>query len=48
MTRRVVLADPGGRDASAATFAQPMATGFVELWGLPGEIAARPGAAAAG
>ena len=48
VTRRVALAYPGGRDASAATFAQPVATRFVELWGLPGGIAARPDAAAPG
>ena len=44
----MALVYPGGRDASAATFAQPVATRFVELWGLPGEIAARPDGAAAG
>ena len=48
MTQRVALAHPGRRDRSVATLAQPVATRFVELWGLPGEIAARPAAAAAG
>jgi argininosuccinate synthase len=48
MTQRVVLAYPGGLDMSGATFAQPVATGFVELWGLPSEIAALRDAAAAG
>jgi argininosuccinate synthase len=40
MTQRVVLAYPGGLDTSVATFDQSMATGFVELWGLPSKIAA--------
>jgi argininosuccinate synthase len=44
MTQRVVLAYPGGLD----TFDQSMATGFVELWGLPSTIAARRDTAAAG
>jgi argininosuccinate synthase len=44
MTPRVVLAYPGGLD----TFDQPMATGFVELWGLPSTIAALREPAAAG
>ena len=35
MPQRVVLAYPGGLDTSGATFAQPVATGFVELWGCP-------------
>jgi argininosuccinate synthase len=48
MTQRVVLAYPAGLDTSVATFAQSVATGFVELWGLPGEVAARRDAAAAG
>ena len=48
MTQRVVRAYPGGRGPSVATFDQSVATGFVELWGLPGEIAARPDGAAAG
>ena len=37
---RAVLADPGGRTRPGHV-AQSMATGFVELWGLPGEM--RPG-----
>jgi len=48
MTQCVVLACRGGLDTSVATFAQPVATGFVELWGLPSEIAALRDAAAAG
>lgn len=48
MTQRAALADPGGLDTSVATFAQSVATGFVELWGLPSEIAALRDAAAAG
>jgi hypothetical protein len=48
MTQRVVLADPGDLDTSVATLAQPVATGVVELWGLPGEVGARRDAAAAG
>jgi len=48
MTQRVVLAYLGGLDTSGATFAQPVATGFVELWGLPSQIAALRDAAAAG
>jgi argininosuccinate synthase len=48
MTRRVVLAYPGGLDTSVATFGQSMAQGFVELWGLPSRIAALRGTAAAG
>jgi hypothetical protein len=41
MTQRVVRAYPGGRGPSVATFDQSVATGFVELWGLPREIAAQ-------
>jgi argininosuccinate synthase len=48
MTQRVLLACLGGLDTSGATFAQSVATGFVELWGLPSEIAAPRDAAAAG
>ena len=41
MTQRVVRVYPGGLGPSVATFDQPVATGFVELWGLPREIAAQ-------
>ena len=41
MTQRVVRAYPGGLGPSVATFDQSVATGFVELWGLPREIAAQ-------
>ena len=40
MTQRVALAYPAGLDPSVATFAQSVAAGFVELWGLPSKFAA--------
>jgi hypothetical protein len=48
MTQRVAPAYPAGLDPSVAAFAQSAAAGFVELWGLPSEIAALRDAAAAG